>query len=46
MMIQWISATLAKKELIYYCFGDEDLAMDMKLIVDTHGSKNAGSYFS
>jgi Poly (ADP-ribose) glycohydrolase (PARG) len=45
MMIQWIAAAMAQKELIYFCFGDVKLANEMSLIAQKHGSSSAGMQF-
>lgn len=45
MMLQWIAATMAQKELIFYCFGDVKLANEITLILQEHGSKSAGLQF-
>jgi Poly (ADP-ribose) glycohydrolase (PARG) len=41
MRIQWIAAAMAQKELIYYCFGDADLAKNLISIVDESSSLSA-----
>jgi len=46
MMIQWIAAAMAEKELIYYCFGDAKLASELRSIVDKFSYKTAGLKFS
>jgi Poly (ADP-ribose) glycohydrolase (PARG) len=42
MMIQWIAAAMAQKELIYYCFRDANLAKELRSIVNEFSYKTAG----
>lgn len=45
MTIQWIAAAMAQKELVYYCYGDANLATDLTSVVQKYNSKSAGLHF-
>jgi Poly (ADP-ribose) glycohydrolase (PARG) len=42
MSIQWIAASMAEKELIYYCFGDAKLEQEIRSVALKFSKKSAG----